>query len=223
MSQEWIYTLQLQGSRYYVGRTNNMTRRWQEHQSGKGSSWTRAHKPLKIVAQQEKVHKYQELTTTLSLMAEKGIDKVRGDIFTTQHLDETQLLYIKMLIASEDSLCYHCLQPGHFAAYCPNHDGSLPVGEANVSSKSRKCHCQRCGRSSHSTTSCYASTDVNGKSLTDKVRPGKHTNTDIIDHTSNKTKSVNSKSSGDSSKAKGVNSKSTGGSSATAGRGCTIM
>ena len=36
-----IYILKLEGGNYYVGKTDNPTKRYQEHVEGKGSAWTK--------------------------------------------------------------------------------------------------------------------------------------------------------------------------------------
>ena len=43
-----IYVLNLEGGFYYVGKTNDIAKRYQQHLDGKGSSWTKIHKPLSI-------------------------------------------------------------------------------------------------------------------------------------------------------------------------------
>jgi len=123
MVKEVIYVLLLQGNNYYVGRTNNVDRRFKQHESGKcGSVWTAKHKPVRVYNTEPLIHPYQELTTTLTMMKEHGIERVRGDVFTSEHLSDVQMTQIKMSIASEDGLCYVCMEKGHVAQYCPNRD-----------------------------------------------------------------------------------------------------
>jgi predicted GIY-YIG superfamily endonuclease len=137
MTKEVIYTLLLQGNHYYVGRTNNVNRRFKQHEneSGKGSIWTSKYKPIKVYNVEPLIHPYQELTTTLTMMKEHGIERVRGDIFTAEHLSDAQMKQIKMSIASEDGLCYVCMQKGHIAQYCPNRKNSSDVIKGKVTSK----------------------------------------------------------------------------------------
>lgn len=50
-SSTWVlYLLECQHDTYYCGITNNMTSRFQAHQSGKGARYTRANPPLRILA-----------------------------------------------------------------------------------------------------------------------------------------------------------------------------
>jgi len=73
----FIYVLALQNDKYYVGFTCNPNQRIKEHFVGKGSEWTRKHKPISVLeiyvgdSQEEK-------SKTLQLMSEKGWENVRG-------------------------------------------------------------------------------------------------------------------------------------------------
>ena len=44
-----VYVLQLEFYKCYVGITNNMSRRYKEHKSGRGSEFTKTYKPLSII------------------------------------------------------------------------------------------------------------------------------------------------------------------------------
>lgn len=41
-----LYVLQLENGKYYVGKTNDITRRYNEHKEGKGCEWTKIHLSL---------------------------------------------------------------------------------------------------------------------------------------------------------------------------------
>lgn len=43
------YVLSLENGNYYVGITNNFNERINQHLSGKGSSWTKKHKPIDVI------------------------------------------------------------------------------------------------------------------------------------------------------------------------------
>ncbi len=45
----FIYILQCEDGSLYTGATNDLLRRFTEHKNGKGGSYTRSHKPKKIV------------------------------------------------------------------------------------------------------------------------------------------------------------------------------
>ena len=44
-----IYVLRLEGGRYYVGKTDNVPQRFQQHLQGQGSTWTKKYKPVSLV------------------------------------------------------------------------------------------------------------------------------------------------------------------------------
>ena len=44
----FVYVIACEGGSYYIGHTDNIPRRWQEHVSGKGADWTRKYKPRYI-------------------------------------------------------------------------------------------------------------------------------------------------------------------------------
>ncbi len=44
----YVYVLECDGGSLYIGHTNDLMRRWCEHQAGTASDWTRRHRPLRI-------------------------------------------------------------------------------------------------------------------------------------------------------------------------------
>ena len=49
----FVYVLECNNGSYYIGQTENIVKRWNEHISGKGADWTKAHKPIKIIHYEE--------------------------------------------------------------------------------------------------------------------------------------------------------------------------
>ena len=56
-----VYILLCNDNSYYIGSTNNLEKRFQNHQAGKGGAYTRSHKPLKILY----TEKYPDKSTAL--------------------------------------------------------------------------------------------------------------------------------------------------------------
>lgn len=44
----WVYILLCSNQSYYTGYTDNLEKRFQDHQAGKGSKYTRSFKPISI-------------------------------------------------------------------------------------------------------------------------------------------------------------------------------
>ena len=174
----FIYVLQLQHGCFYVGKSVNPFKRLLQHKIGQGSAWTRIHKPVRIIKKIKMTSTLQEDQITEEWMKKKGIDKVRGGMYCQidlpGHVEET--LTTKLFHASD--VCLRCGSPGHFAKQCTAKEewecGHCPFTgsyqqverhEEQCRRKRRRKSCTRCGRDSHTESSCYAKTTVDGDSL----------------------------------------------------------
>jgi len=57
----FVYILLCSDNSLYTGITNNLDKRFQDHLSGKGSAYTRSHKPLNIIYSEKLVDKSSAL------------------------------------------------------------------------------------------------------------------------------------------------------------------
>lgn len=48
-----VYVLLCSDNSYYIGSTNNLKKRFNNHQSGNGGAYTQSHRPLRIVYTEE--------------------------------------------------------------------------------------------------------------------------------------------------------------------------
>lgn len=170
----YLYILQLQHGCFYVGKSDNPTKRFTQHKNGRGSAWTRLHKPIRMVKKMKMTSTLQEDQITEEWMKKKGIDKVRGGMYCQielpGHVEET--LTTKLLHAS--NACLRCGSSEHFVRQCTaiekwecekcSFTGSYQQVERHEKQCRRKS-CARCGRDSHTESSCYAKTTVDGASL----------------------------------------------------------
>lgn len=118
MSQTNVYVLRLEGGRYYVGKSDNIMNRYQQHLSGSGSSWTRKYKPVALEKTYENVSSFDEDKITKEYMSKYGIDKVRGGSYVELVLDDFQKETLNREIWSAKDLCTQCGRPGHFVKDC---------------------------------------------------------------------------------------------------------
>jgi predicted GIY-YIG superfamily endonuclease len=170
---ESLYVLQLENDKWYVGKTHDIAKRFKEHQSGKGSAWTTANKPLKIVETRRLKDEYDETNTTKELMKKYGIDNVRGGAYVQVVMPEHVEKTLKMEIRGDSGACFKCGLGGHFAVECPiTIRETPPVARrsrlqtlAKNLSREYGVTCYRCGREGHYSSECYAKSHVNGTCL----------------------------------------------------------
>jgi len=143
----YIYVLELEQNKYYVGKTNNINFRIQDHINSNGSSWTKKYKPIRILEIISNADDYDEDKYTRIYMDKFGIDNVRGGSYVTINLDYNTVNQLKKMSISTNNKCFNCGKSGHFVKSCPD--------------KKITITCERCGRN-HPTTSCYAKKDING-------------------------------------------------------------
>lgn len=118
MSNTNIYVLRLEGGRYYVGKSDNVMNRYQQHLSGCGSAWTRKWKPVSLEKTIDNVSSFEEDKVTKEYMSKYGIDKVRGGSYVEVELSEFHTDALKMEIWAATNLCTQCGRSGHFVKDC---------------------------------------------------------------------------------------------------------
>ena len=113
-----IYVLKLEGGRYYVGKTEHLMRRYQEHMRGEGAAWTSKYKPLSLVQKIENAGPFDEDMVVKEYMAEHGIDMVRGGSYVTDVLSEAEKQMIQKELWSAHDKCTQCGSSSHWSAKC---------------------------------------------------------------------------------------------------------
>ena len=158
-----IYILRLEGGRYYVGKTENVTKRYQQHIEGKGSAWTKKYPPLALVKTIEGASGFDEDRYVKEYMETYGIQNVRGGSYVQIELSDFQKENLKTEIWGSTNKCTQCGRDGHFIKDCyAKKDVTGRKIEYESESEDDDC-CYRCGRTGHYSSSCYARTNVEGK------------------------------------------------------------
>jgi predicted GIY-YIG superfamily endonuclease len=119
MNPTFLYVLQLQGGKYYVGVSQNPEERLHSHRCGNGTEWTRLYPPVRIYEQKPTTNHHDENNRTIEYMKTYGIDHVRGGIWTKVTLSSTDRETIQKMMDGNHNLCYTCHQVGHYASQCP--------------------------------------------------------------------------------------------------------
>ncbi|HSW76686.1 MAG TPA: GIY-YIG nuclease family protein [Candidatus Saccharimonadales bacterium] len=157
----YIYALKLTNNKYYVGKTQHPTIRIDQHINDTGASWTKKYKPVDVLFIKPSDNMFDEDYHTKCLMQKYGIHNVRGGSYTNEYLDTNTIQFILKELRSAQDLCLYCGSKEHFIADCPK--------QKKDGKKSKICNkkCKRCGRNTHQSSQCYATTKING----DKIKP----------------------------------------------------
>ena len=168
-----IYVLKLQGGRYYIGKSDNVMKRYQQHLEGNGSAWTRKYKPVSFEKAIENVSSFEEDKITKEYMSKYGIDKVRGGSYSEIELSDFHIAALEMEMRGAHDLCTQCGRSGHFVANCyAKTDASgnrIEYAESSDEESSDEEYssddddvCYRCGNVGHYSSDCYAKRHIKG-------------------------------------------------------------
>lgn len=117
-SQTNIYILKLAQGKYYIGRAQNPTKRYQEHLNGHGSTWTKKYEPISLIEVIPAASPFDEDKYTKIYMDKYGINNVRGGTYVTEFLDDVQLQALRKELWGAKGKCTRCGRSTHFAKDC---------------------------------------------------------------------------------------------------------
>jgi predicted GIY-YIG superfamily endonuclease len=117
---ETIYVLRLQRGMYYVGKTGrSVEERYNEHQRGHGSAWTRLYAPVEVQEILESTSPFDEDRTVKEYMSEFGVNKVRGGSYSEIELNGETRRLLEREIRHAFGLCLNCGDRSHYRRNCP--------------------------------------------------------------------------------------------------------
>ena len=115
---EHIYILRLSTGKYYIGKTKNVDKRWEEHISGNGSGWTKKYKPLSLIKSVVSTSHFDEDRYVKEYMEKYGIENVRGGTYSNMVLDANCIAVLEKEIRHSNNLCVRCGRGTHFVKDC---------------------------------------------------------------------------------------------------------
>ncbi len=188
-----IYILRLQDNKYYVGKSDDPYKRYQEHCNGYGSFWTNKYRPIEIEKIIKDANSFDEDRYVKEYMSKYGIENVRGGTYVTEELVMIQKEMLTKEIRGANDCCIRCGFKGHFIKNCYAKtdvngnriekdnsicDKLLSIGiklfskidaqnysDTSFGSVPFGDTCYRCGRYGHWANKCYAKTDSNGNRI----------------------------------------------------------
>lgn len=131
----YIYALALENNKYYIGKTNNINNRLNQHQySHLGSEWTKLHNVKELIESYPLETNLDEDILTKKYMMKYGIENVRGGSYCQIELFDWQIMALENEFSSAYDLCYTCGSKYHFANNCPcnNFEGTIEELEAKI-------------------------------------------------------------------------------------------
>lgn len=124
---ESLYVLQLANGKYYVGKSADVIKRFDQHRNGAGSVWTKAHQPIRLVETRPITNTHDENNVTKDYMKKYGIDNVRGGSYAQITLSDDVRSVLEREFRGNDNQCIKCGLAGHFISQCPMSDEPKPT------------------------------------------------------------------------------------------------
>jgi hypothetical protein len=148
----FIYVLQLEEDKYYIGKTNNLAFRLENHFNSNGSAWTKKYKPIKVLELISNCDDYDEDKYTRKYMDKYGIDNVRGGSFCEINLNENNLITLNQMSNGTNNKCFICGSDQHFAKDCEYVNVKKETKQIDKSNE--KCDCSTSYFSPHRRSKC---------------------------------------------------------------------
>jgi cellular nucleic acid-binding protein len=115
---ESLYVLQLASGKYYVGKSADVIKRFDQHKNGSGSAWTKMYAPIRLVETRPITSPHDENNVTKDYMKKYGINNVRGGSYAQITLPDDSRGVLEREFRGNDDQCIKCGLAGHFVGMC---------------------------------------------------------------------------------------------------------
>ena len=167
----FIYTLELEQGKYYIGKTNNPQFQINSHFNSDGTEWTKKYKPINVLEIIPNCHSNDEDKYTIKYMVKYGINNVRSGSFCELKIREENKNTLKRMINKTIN------NNEYFAKdYIQDEDEDEDEDENEFNKRFDELEellvkhdlCFRCYRKGHYSNKCYAKTTISGEPIKDE-------------------------------------------------------
>jgi predicted GIY-YIG superfamily endonuclease len=160
---EYIYILKLKENKYYIGKTKNIEKRWNDHITGNGSGWTKKYKPIYLITTVISTSYFDEDKYVKEYMSKYGIENVRGGTYSNIDLDDNCISVLKKEIRHSKNLCTRCGRDTHFIKDCyANTDSKGTIIDTDYKDKNPYVYNSNTKKTSSSLTSIIKTANNKG-------------------------------------------------------------
>ena len=112
----YVYTLELESGKFYVGTTTNPDARLASHFGGNGAAWTATYPPVRVSLEYPvrkldcggEMSRLQEDAQVKAVMLDKGIDSVRGGSYSKIKLSKATVSLLSRELFHAANGCLRC-------------------------------------------------------------------------------------------------------------------
>jgi predicted GIY-YIG superfamily endonuclease len=99
-----LYILKLENDKWFIGKSANVEKRYEQHLNGEGDTFTQLHKPVSLELSRDLISDTDQDETVREYMRKYGIENVRGGIYSKTEFNSYDISKIRDDISYEDAV-----------------------------------------------------------------------------------------------------------------------